>query len=94
MPVWTGAATGLLLALAFWSDIRTMRIPNALTGGFFVAGLLAHAAAEGEPDSANRRSGRPPASSARAALFAAGHRSRRRQAVRGDRSLDGSGRRA
>ncbi|PLT44970.1 Type IV prepilin peptidase TadV/CpaA [Paenibacillus pasadenensis] len=47
MPVWTGAATGLLLALAFWSDIRTMRIPNALTGGFFVAGLLAHAAAEG-----------------------------------------------
>ncbi|QJC51265.1 prepilin peptidase [Paenibacillus albicereus] len=47
MPIWIGAATALLLALAFWSDVRTMRIPNALTGGFFAAGLGAHGAVDG-----------------------------------------------
>ncbi|WP_176444782.1 A24 family peptidase [Paenibacillus herberti] len=38
--IWVG--TALLLGTAFWSDVRTMRIPNELTGGFFAAGLLIH----------------------------------------------------
>ncbi|SEN85702.1 prepilin peptidase [Paenibacillus sp. OV219] len=37
----------LLVAAAFVNDIRSMRIPNALTASFFGAGVLYHLIAEG-----------------------------------------------
>lgn len=43
--IWSGAA--LLLGAAFWSDVRTMRIPNILTGVFFIGGLLLHSISNG-----------------------------------------------
>ncbi|MFD0961200.1 A24 family peptidase [Paenibacillus chungangensis] len=36
----SGLATAILLAAAFLTDVRWQRIPNALTGGFFLGGCL------------------------------------------------------
>ncbi|MCQ6559121.1 A24 family peptidase [Paenibacillus mendelii] len=43
----TDAGAGLLLLIALVSDVRTMRIPNALTIPAFAAALLYHCAADG-----------------------------------------------
>ncbi|WP_296977736.1 prepilin peptidase [Thermobacillus sp. ZCTH02-B1] len=45
MMVLTAAGAAILLAAAFVSDIRTMRIPNRLNVTALAAGLLCHAAA-------------------------------------------------
>lgn len=46
-PVWVIVPAGLMLAAAGVSDIRTRRIPNALTFGAAACGLAAHLLAGG-----------------------------------------------
>ncbi|UVI33568.1 A24 family peptidase [Paenibacillus spongiae] len=43
----TDAGAAILLLIALVSDVRTMRIPNALTVPAFAAGLIYHLAVEG-----------------------------------------------
>lgn len=42
MDVWVLGSTLVLLAVASWTDLKAMRIPNALTAGFAAGGLLFH----------------------------------------------------
>jgi prepilin peptidase CpaA len=49
MNAWILGSTLLLVAIGSWTDLRTMRIPNWLTGGFALAGLVFHGAWAGWP---------------------------------------------
>jgi len=42
MELWILGSTLVLLAIASWTDLKSMRIPNALTAGFAAGGLLFH----------------------------------------------------
>lgn len=44
LNVWIIGSTAILLAIGSWTDLRKMRIPNALTAGFSAGGLIFHVA--------------------------------------------------
>lgn len=47
MSVWVTGAAAVLTAAGCWTDLRSMRIPNALTAGFSAGGLIYHGVGEG-----------------------------------------------
>ena len=47
MNGWIVGVTAILTAAGCWSDLRTMTIPNRLTVGFAVGGLIVHALLDG-----------------------------------------------
>jgi prepilin peptidase CpaA len=47
MNAWVAGVTAFLTIAGCWTDLRALKIPNALTAGFAAAGLIYHAAASG-----------------------------------------------
>jgi prepilin peptidase CpaA len=47
VPLWVAAPVAALAATAAWADVRTRKIPNALTGPALLLALLAHLFLEG-----------------------------------------------
>ena len=48
LPLWIALPTAALVALAAWTDIRTRRIPNRLTGPAVGIAIAAHAIVNGK----------------------------------------------
>ena len=49
LPLWIALPTAALVALAAWTDLRTRRIPNRLTGPALLIAIAAHASVNGLP---------------------------------------------
>lgn len=47
MDAWVAGAAALLTAAGCWTDLRAMKIPNALTAGFAAGGFIYHASLAG-----------------------------------------------
>lgn len=47
VPLWVAAPVMIVAAVAAWADVRTRKIPNALTGPAIALALLAHLHFEG-----------------------------------------------
>jgi len=49
VPIWIAIPAIAIAAIATWTDVRSRRIPNLLTGPALLLGLLVHLVVEGLP---------------------------------------------